>query len=1454
MKNFTKLIKYINFFPIIILFLFTGGCVQMNTDNDHKLEDKDKYDGPDKAAEYEFNITKDPATGKVPRERLLNALQKTILSKNESSSLVAALSWTERGPNSDVPGPSNGNTRANSGITSGRIRAIMVDSTDATYKTVWIGGVDGGLWKTTDITASPATWTVINDNLSNLAVASICQDPRPGFTNIMYFCTGESYLNLDAVRGNGVFKSTNAGATWTYLASTSAFVNGTKILCDYLGNVYLATRGSGIRRSTNGGTTWTNITPTGLVSSICDLEISSTSSAGRLHVVSGIFNTQAYRYTDIAATVTSASGWNAPATSFPSYAMRAEIACSGNTLYALPADATYMVPTIYKSTDGGANWAATGGQPTVNWASGQGWYALAVDIDPSNPNNCIVGGLDTWKTTNGGTSWSQISTWVGTTPVNQYVHADVHKILWFDGGNKLLFGCDGGIHYSADKGATIRDRNAGLRIKQFYSVAIHPTLTNYFLAGAQDNGTHQFNNAGLSNTIEVQGGDGAFVAIDQNEPQYQFGSYIYNQYRRSTNGGATWSVVNLSGSAGQFINPFDYDNTANIMYCSDATGSFRRWTNPQTGSTSEVVAITGFNAGSVMSVSVSPYSANRVYFGTNNGRIVQVDNANSIATGSAGTTISTGLPAGTVSCINQGTDDQNLICSFSNYGLSSVWVSANGGTSWSSLDNNNVNLPDMPVRWCMFYPGDNTKAYIATETGVWETDLINGTSTVWSANSSFPSVRTDMIKYRSSDRTIAAATHGRGLWTAIIPSVSTPDLQFQDFSASATESTAFTGDCRGYTDYSSTMIILNAPTGNATVTLGIAAGGSATPGVDYAVTTNGSFTLPSMVLNFANGAATAQPFTIRVYDDDAIEPAETFTLNFTISGATNAQAGSSNQTYTFTINNNDAAPIVSGLGMSSTIGTFNYVTSGGQSCFFSSNTKHKIQYLVTKAELNAAGITSAATLNSLKFRVITKNSTKPFSGFTVSLGNTTTSSFTGYDSPSFTQVFSGAYSTVAGNNTINFSSNFSWDGTSNIVVNICYQNATADAGDDIMESDVPALSASYSVFANYISGGTAGCSLPASFLTGLRVNMAFGFIVGGTSISTALNSTKTAYLGPNDDVYFYDGSGNIMARIRNLTAFDYGCTQLVIDRAGSSSVNFWNNNVSNNLLSKTLKVIPSNNTTSGHYLITLFYTATEVNNWQTATGRVWADAEIVKVSNGFYIPDITPAAPHSSSVIVLNASDGLFGSNYTITGDFNGTGFSGFGVGVPGFSVLPININYFTGAKQATGHLLNWKVDCNSTPRVTITLERSADSRNFSRLYSITADALRCYQPFDHNDTQPLSGMNYYRLKIQDIDGKISYSSIVALLNAFTGFEIVNMAPNPVTQGNFILNVSSAIAAKMELVIYDKQGRLVSKLKVSLIAGFNSLPVNITKLASGSYTLFGSISNNRSRVLHFIKQ
>ena len=779
--------NYLRKLAAILLLMAAGYMVYIRINQRHIILERDleKEDGIKESQQLEFKKTKDPLTGVIPKSRLYHSIFRLMEERQNvgnATSRTESLSWTERGSYTDAVGPANGNGRPGSPTpaTSGRMRAVWVDLADGTRKTVWVGGVDGGLWKTTDITAAPATWTLVNDYLSNLAVSGICQDPTN--TNNMYFCTGEAFFNGDAVNGNGVFKSTDHGVTWNLLSSTSTLTKCSKILCDAAGNVYVSTIGIsaavGLQRSTDGGTTWTGINPF-VTSRVTDFEISST---GTMHICAGLFSAAAntgYRYTTNPATVTSAT-WTTPVTPFivPSGTgaggTRTELAVAGNTVYAAlahtnTANSTSLIDSIAKSTDGGANWTTMGLTPTNisdlnGGGGGQGWYSIGLGIDPSNTNNVIVGSLNLLKSTDGGVTFSKISEWVGAT--GQYVHADMHNVTWYDNGNKLLIGCDGGIFYSSNKGVNFSDRNVNLRIKQFYGVSIHPTNTNYFLAGAQDNGTHQFNGAGLTSSIEVLGGDGGITAIDQDEPLFQTGAYVGASFRRTADGGTNWFFGTAYTDSGQFINPYDYDNVNDKVYAGWAPGKYVRWENPHSGFTYSSIAIAAFGTARVAAAAVSPYTNNRVYFGTAAGKVIQVDNADQAAPTATDITPAGMAAAGYVNSVVEGSSDQNLIATLSNYGVSNIWSSTNGGTSWVACDGN---LPDMPVYWALFHPDDNTKAYIATETGVWSTDLLNGASTVWTPEPTFPTVKTMMLKYRASDRTLAAATHGRGLWTAIIP-------------------------------------------------------------------------------------------------------------------------------------------------------------------------------------------------------------------------------------------------------------------------------------------------------------------------------------------------------------------------------------------------------------------------------------------------------------------------------------------------------------------------------------------------------------------------------------------------------------------------------------------------------------------------------------------------------------
>jgi PKD repeat protein len=456
---------------------------------------------------------------------------------------------------------------------------------------------------------------------------------------------------------------------------------------------------------------------------------------------------------------------------------RMELALAPNdstTIYALVENAQTIVGII-KSTNSGASFAKTVGYPvdsdtgipSTDFSRGQAWYDLSICVNPKNTQEVYVGGIDIFRTINGGTTWQQIAHWYAGFSL-QYIHADQHIAIYHPTDTNIAyFGNDGGVFRTANAGAampTIADKGTNYNTIQFYGCDIHPTAgVNHFLAGAQDNDSHRYTAAGINATTQVTGGDGALCHIDQNQPQFQFTSYVYNNYYRSTDGGSSFASA-VSNNTGRFINPTDYDDSLNILYGATSAGSYLRWSNPQTGNTTANSQVTAFNSGTVSAVKVSPNIRGRVYFGTTSGRVTDVDSAHTAATTKAG--VSLGIPSsGNVSCIEVEKGNENhLLVSYSNYGVTNIWESTNGGTTWTNIEGN---LPDMPVRWVIFNPNNPNQALVATELGVWSTDFINGSSTNWQpSNAGLANVRCDMIKVRDSDKMMIVATHGRGLYSS----------------------------------------------------------------------------------------------------------------------------------------------------------------------------------------------------------------------------------------------------------------------------------------------------------------------------------------------------------------------------------------------------------------------------------------------------------------------------------------------------------------------------------------------------------------------------------------------------------------------------------------------------------------------------------------------------------------
>lgn len=184
---------------------------------------------------------------------------------------------------------------------------------------------------------------------------------------------------------------------------------------------------------------------------------------------------------------------------------------------------------------------------------------------------------------------------------------------------------------------------------------------------------------------------------------------------------------------------------------------------------------------------------------------------------------------------------------------------------------------------------------------------------------------------------------------------------------------------------------------------------------------------------------------------------------------------------------------------------------------------------------------------------------------------------------------------------------------------------------------------------------------------------------------------------------------------------------------------------------------------------------------------------------------------------------------------------------------LPVTINYLTAAKQSASNLLEWKLSCGSSTNVQIELQRAGAGKNYTAIQTMNATALRCQQPFSFTDAAPLAGTNNYRIKVTDANGKISYSTIAAIINSDGGFEIVNLLPSLVTS-SLQVNLAAAKKTTLNVVITDAAGRPVTKAVYSLVAGSNLLDVNVGKLAAGMYYLTATTAEGDVRTVRFVKQ
>lgn len=636
---------------------------------------------------------------------------------------------------------------------SGRIRTIAIDPRDS--RVIYVGAASGGIWKTID---GGTTWTTSFDTLTSLSACAIAFDPAD--PNTLLVGTGENFPTLNEVAaymGDGIFRSTDAGATWhqTGLRGVGGFsaigYHHTKPGVVYAGA--MSSRqpiptGGGFYRSTDGGLNWTRTSPN-------EIYCFSVDPRNNDHIIA----------TSLTGVTTSNDGgltWQSASTGMSlsgAFGITVAFAPSdGSRVYAL-VNYQGSAGRLYASTDGGATWSAKPRLQTEFFRN-QGYYNNWVAVHPDDPNVVLIAGIDIFQSIDGGQTWlNSTQSYSGGN-----VHPDQHIIV-FDSSahDRVLIGNDGGLYESGDAGLDWEKISLSMPTAQFYKMDVDPFNADRVAGGTQDNGSwgSLFDNAGQWNN--VGGGDGFWCAFDQLDPNILYTEIYYGDdiYRvdASSGGVEIRSIVNdieqQGGDQGLWSSPLASSAVDRGLY------SARRdlWRTYNEGVTWERLEVNG-NA-QISALALSQHDARVIAIGTAAGQV-----KTSIDAGSTWRTAS-GLPSRYTTEVRiDPVKTDRVYAVYSGFGSKHVYRSDDGGLTFTSID---ANLPDGPVNTIAVDPYDNTHLFVGTDAGAW-VSIDNGAS--WFPfNRGLPLAPIVDLKVSFSSRLLIAATHGRSMFRTAIDAI-----------------------------------------------------------------------------------------------------------------------------------------------------------------------------------------------------------------------------------------------------------------------------------------------------------------------------------------------------------------------------------------------------------------------------------------------------------------------------------------------------------------------------------------------------------------------------------------------------------------------------------------------------------------------------------------------------------
>lgn len=658
--------------------------------------------------------------------------------------------WTSLGP---VGAPNYGG--------AGRLNFLRFDPTNT--NTLYVGAPDGGLWKSTN---GGTSWTTNTDQLTVIGCSDIAIDPTN--TQIMFLATGDGEAG-DSY-STGVLKSTDGGATWNTTGLNWTVSQGrqiSKLLMNPSNSaILIAATSNGIYRTTDSGATWTQVQNS---ASFKDMEFKPGDPNTMYAVGSSL-----YKSTNNGATWTQITS-GLPTTGVERMSLAVTAANSAYVYILAGRSSDQGLLGVYRSTDSGATFSTVKGPTSPNllgWNSsggdsgGQAFYDLTIAASPTNANTVIVGGVNLWKSTDGGTSWAIIGQWSGSGA--PYVHADQHDIVFLPGSSTTFFCAnDGGLYKTTNTGSTWVDLSNNLEIAQQYRLGLSATTEGTLVAGHQDNGTTKLSGGSWS---EIYGGDGMDCFIDRTNNSIIYSSYANGDYSRSTNGGSNWSSINSGLPSGDWVSAWHQDPiSATTVYAGGRAALYKT-----TNSGSSWTALgTPSGSGNVIEFAIAP-SNNSIIYAVKYNAVSKSTNS-----GSSWTNITGSLPTSsylTNICVHN-TDPNIIWVTYSGYSATTkVYKSTNGGSTWTNIS---TGLPNVPCNTIVFQNGGaNDPVYVGTDIGVYYKDNSAGTWVSYFDGLPRVSVRDLEIFYPTGK--IRAATFGRGTWQndLMSPGASIPTAEF----------------------------------------------------------------------------------------------------------------------------------------------------------------------------------------------------------------------------------------------------------------------------------------------------------------------------------------------------------------------------------------------------------------------------------------------------------------------------------------------------------------------------------------------------------------------------------------------------------------------------------------------------------------------------------------------------